>query len=275
MEKFVDVKKLIESKNKKLAGWIPGFVVRYIQRIIHQDEVNEFFHQHKNSDVYEFCAGTIDYFNFQIGIVGKGNIPAPPENCIFVANHPLGGMDAIAVIDGFKDVRRDIKFIVNDLLMNVRNLSDQFVGVNKVGKNAKESLKRVEEQFASDTATFLFPAGLVSRKINGEIKDLEWQKTFISKARKYQKQVVPVYIEGRLTNRFYRLANFRKWLGIKINFEMFFLVDELFRQKNMKMDIIVGEPIPVSTFDRSKQDKEWAQWVKEEVYKLGDRSAKQ
>ena len=243
MEKFVDVTRMIESKNKRLAKLMPRFIIRAIERIIHQEEVNDFFNKHKDSNAFEFCDDTIYYFKFGIELIGKENIPPADETPIFVSNHPLGGMDAIAVIHEFKEVRKDIMFIVNDLLLNVYPLKDRFVGVNKVGKNAKESLKRVEEQFASDTATFLFPAGLVSRKNKGVIKDLEWQKTFVSKAKKYQKKVVPVYIEGRLTNRFYRLAKIRKWLGIKVNIEMFFLVDELFKQMGMDMSVVVGEPI--------------------------------
>ena len=269
MEKFVDVFKMIEDKNKNLARWMPRFIIRAIERIIHQEEVNIFFNKHKNSGTFEFCSDVLDYFQFDIEFKGKDNIPLVDETPIFVSNHPLGGMDAIAVIHGFKDIRQDIMFIVNDLLMNVYPLRHRFVGVNKVGKNARESLKRVEEQFASDSATFLFPAGLVSRKSRGVIRDLEWQKTFISRAKKYQKKVVPVYIEGRLTNRFYLLAKIRKWLNIKVNIEMFFLVDELFKQMGMNMTVIVGKPIEPSYFDKSRTDREWAGWVKEKVYILG------
>src|SRR5690606_11929065 len=111
-------------------------------------------------------------------------------------------------------------------------------------------------------------SGLVSRKIKGKIMDLEWKKTFISKAKKYNTPVIPVYMGGGLTNRFYRLASFRKFLGIKFNIEMFFLVDELFKQKNMKIDIVIGKPLPPETFTREKNDQAWANWVKEQVYQL-------
>ena len=133
---------------------------------------------------------------------------------------------------------------------------------------SKSALQKIEDQFANGTATFIFPAGLVSRKIKGEIRDLEWKKTFVSKAKKYEIPVIPVYIGGGLTNRFYRLANFRKFLGLKFNIEMFFLVDELFKQKNMKIDIMIGEPIPPDTFNKERNAKGWAEWVKEQVYKL-------
>ena len=272
-KKFVEVRKLIEDKNPNLLKWLPGFVIRWIEKIIHQKEVNEFFHKHQESDANTFSKGALDHVNFHVSIEGVENIPPSPQRIIFASNHPLGGMDAISIIHLLKDIRPDIKFIVNDILMAVKNLKERFIGVNKVGRSAIESLQKVEEQFAEGTATFIFPSGLVSRKINGKIRDLEWKKTFITKARKYNLPVIPVHIGGGLTNRFYRLANFRKFLGIKVNIEMFFLVDELFKQKNMKVDIIIGKPIAPETFDRSKNDKEWAEWMKDQVYSLQAKKA--
>ncbi len=268
MPKFVEVRKLIADKNPKLLRWLPGFMVRWVENVVHQKEINEFMEKHEHSDIYTFCEAALQRFNLQFNLTGMENIPDPPTKVVFASNHPLGGMDAISIIHLLKNNRPDIKFIVNDLLMVVRHLRDRFIGVNKVGRNAIESLQKVEQQFAEGTATFIFPAGLVSRKINGEIRDLEWKKTFITKAKKYNLPVIPVHIGGGLTNRFYRLANFRKFLGIKVNIEMFFLVDELFRQKDMQIDIAIGEPILPETFDKSKNDKEWAGWVKEKVYHL-------
>lgn len=268
MEKFVEVRKLIAEKNPTLLKWLPSFVIRWIEKVIHQDQVNAFMAANKDADAFEFSKAAVELLNQKLSIKGVENIPQPPQSCIFVANHPFGGMDAITIIHLLKDVRPDITFIVNDLLMAVRNLKEKFVGVNKVGKSAAESLQKVEEQFASDSATFLFPAGLVSRKIDGEIMDLEWKKTFVTKAKKYGKPVVPVHIDGRLTNRFYSLAKIRKFLGIKLNIEMFFLVDELFKQQNKEVNIVIGTPVLPSTFTRDKTDLEWAQWMKGEVYKL-------
>ncbi|MBC6401390.1 MAG: 1-acyl-sn-glycerol-3-phosphate acyltransferase [Ekhidna sp.] len=268
MEKSVDIRKLIKSKNPKLLKRLPGFVIRWVEKVIHQDEVNTLFEQHQNSDEYVFCKDALNLFKLRFTIKGKENILPYPKKIIFASNHPLGGMDAISIIHLLKGERPDIKFIVNDLLMAINQLKNRFIGVNKVGKSTVLSLQKVEEQFANGTATFIFPAGLVSRKIKGKIIDLEWKKTFITKAKKYGIPIMPVHIGGRLTDRFYRLASFRKFLGIKVNFEMFFLVDELFRQKNMKIDIIIGKPIAPEVLDRSRNDKEWANWVKEQVYNL-------
>lgn len=268
MDKFVDVKKLIASKNKNLLKWLPRFTVSWVEKIIHQDEVNDFMSRQKGKDSFGFSKALVEEFNLTLNLKGAEHIPELNQSCIFASNHPLGGLDAIAIIHLFRDIRPDIKFIVNDLLMGVKNLEDKFIGVNLVGKNAVSSLQKVEEQFASDSATFLFPAGLVSRKIDGRVEDLEWKKTFVSKSKKYQKPIIPIHIDGKLTNRFYRLANLRKFSGVKLNFEMFYLVDELFKQKNMTIDITIGEPIDSEVFSREKNDKEWAEWVRKKVYQL-------
>ena len=157
---------------------------------------------------------------------------------------------------------------MNDILTQFKNLQDLFIGVNKHGKNAAHLLSEIDKQYASEQVTLIFPAGLVSRKQSGVVRDLEWKKSFITKSKKHKRNVIPVHIEGKNTNRFYNLANWRKQFGIKANIEMFFLVDEMFKQKNKTFTITFGEPIPYSVFDKSKSDYEWAQWVKEKVYDL-------
>ncbi len=268
MKKFIEVRKLIADKNPALLKWLPGFFIKWVERIIHQDRINDFMYENRESNAFDFCENAVKELNLKLNLKGVENIPPAPNSCIFVANHPFGGMDAITIIYLLKDIRPDITFIVNDLLMAVTNLKDKFVGVNKLGRNASQSLQKVEEQFANGTATFLFPAGLVSREIGGEVMDLEWKKTFVTKARKYNKPVIPVHIDGRLTKRFYRLAKIRKFLGIKLNIEMFFLADELFKQQDKKVNIVIGAPVSWDTFSREKSDVAWAQWMKEEVYKL-------
>lgn len=267
VKKFIDVEKLIADKNPKLLKRIPGFLLRYIKRTLHEEDLNIFIDQNENNYGYDFCKAVIDAFEFEIVIHGAENIPRS-GGCIFASNHPMGGMDANTLVVGLKGIRDDIRFIVNDVLLSLPNLQEIFVGVNKHGKNATQSLQKVDELFASDKAVFLFPAGLVSRKVNGEIVDLEWKKTFVTRAKKYESPIVPVYINGRLSNFFYRFANIRKGLGIKANIEMFYLINELFKQNGKKIDIVFGKPLPASHFDKSRSDKEWAYWIKEQAYSL-------
>ncbi len=266
-QKFIDVEKIIASKNDKLVSRLPRFVINYLKRILHQSEINQIIRENKDLKNEAFCKDIIKRFNITLKVSGVENIPLT-GGAIFASNHPLGGMDAMALVDAFSDYRKDIRFIVNDILLNLKNLEGLFVGVNKHGKNAKTSLQDVEMLFGSDKAIFVFPAGLVSRKKAGKIRDLEWKKTIVTRAKKNQKVVIPVLIEGRLSNFFYRLANWRERFGIKVNIEMIFLVNELFKQRNKTINIIFGKPIQASTFDSQKSDKEWAKWVKQEVYKL-------
>ena len=267
-DRFVDVAALIESKNPKLKKRLPKFVINWLTRIIHQEEVNEFMFNHRDKKNVDFCDEVMRYFNIEVNIHGAENVPSK-GGAVFASNHPLGGFDAIAIVSSLRGVREDIKFIVNDLLMSITNLSDLFVGVNKHGSSSLESRNKINDLFASDKAVFIFPAGLVSRQFEGEIQDTEWKKTFVMLARKNNKPIVPVFIRGRLTNRFYRLSRWRQRLGIKMNFEMLFLSDELFKQRNSKIDIFFGEPIPPEFFTNDKTDLEWAAYLRDLVHDMG------
>ena len=266
-EKFIDIERVIESKNPKLLKWLPKFIVNYLKRTVHQDEINQVLYENRDLYGYEFCQELIERFNIKTKVKGLENVPAT-EGYIFASNHPLGGMDAMAIVTVMAPVRKDLKFIVNDILLNLNNLKGLFVGVNKHGVNSKESLNMVDELFASDQAIFVFPAGLVSRRKNKIIADLEWKKTFITRAKKHNKSIVPVYVGGSLSNFFYHLSNLRMALGIKANLEMLYLADETFKQKDKTLTIIFGKPISASFFDNSKSDKEWAKWMENKVHNM-------
>jgi putative hemolysin len=267
-KRLIDVAGLIESKNPKLKKRLPKFVINWLTRIIHQDEVNEFMFIHRDKKNADFCDEVMRYFNISVQLHGVENVPRE-GGFVLAANHPLAGFDALAIVSELKGVREDIKFIVNDLLMNITNLSGLFVGVNKHGSSSVESRNKVNELFASENVVLIFPAGLVSRQTKGEIRDPEWKKTFVMLAKKNNKPILPVFIKGRLTNRFYRLSRWRKRLGIKMNFEMLFLSDEFFKQKNTKIDIIFGKPIYPDFFSAEKTDAEWAAYLNNLVHDMG------
>lgn len=266
MEKFIDVDKILKEKNPKLAKWLPGFVIRYLKRVLHQNEINQILNDKKGLNGIEFSKAILSDFNITVKAVGIENIPKK-GGVILASNHPLGGMDALALIQEISKVRTDFKFVVNDVLMNLKNLEDVFVGVNKYGTNSKASLKQLNDLFASEQAVFVFPAGLVSRKFKQTVKDLEWKKAFITRAKKFKRDVVPVFIDGELSKFFYRLYKIRKFFGIKANLELFYLIDETLKQKNKKYKIFFGKPIKYTKFDKSKSDKDWAKYVKQIVYK--------
>lgn len=266
-KKFIDIRRLIASKNPRLLKWLPGFLVRYLERILHQDDINQFLTDHPTEKNQDFCAAVIRYFNITIEIQGIENIPK--EGGVTLAiNHPLGGMDAIALVHALRDHRTDLKFIVNDLLLNLEGLKEMFVGVNKHGKNNEGVHRSIDDLFASDQAVCIFPAGLVSRKVDGKVRDLEWKKTFVMLSKRNDRTIVPIYIDGKLSNFFYRLSNFRKKLGIKANIEMLYLADELFKQRNVTMKFVIGKPILPAELDDSKSYRAWAKDIRERVYSL-------
>ena len=266
-KKFIDVELLISSKNPKLLKRIPKFLINYLKKIVHQNEINQILDENENLLGVDFCKDIIKRFNIKVESHGLENIPKD-DGVIFVSNHPLGGMDAMAIVKEVSPIRKDIMFIVNDLLMNLENLKGLFVGVDKHGANAKVSLQKVNDLFESDKAVFLFPAGLVSRKKRGRVEDLEWKKTFVTRAKKSDKKIVPVFIDGELSNFFYRLSNLRAGVGIKMNLEMLYLADELFKQKNKVLPIYFGKPISIKELKCEKSDKEIAQEIKNITYNL-------
>ncbi len=264
--KFIDIRNLISSKNPRLAKWLPEFIYKYLERVLHQDEINDFISNQKHLYNQDFCDAIVDYFNLKINLIGMENIPE--EGPVVIAmNHPLGGMDAIALVSAIKSIRKDVKFIVNDILMNLDNLSDLFVGVNKHGVNEKSTRQRVIDLFQSSQVICIFPAGLVSRKIKKNISDLEWKKTFVTYSRKYQLPILPIHIEGELSPSFYRLANIRKFIGIKANIEMLYLADELFKQKNKTITFTIGQAVSVDSFN-SMDDMHITNEIKKLVYNL-------
>ena len=267
--KVIDVKKVLKQKAPNIANRIPRFLINYLIRIIHQEEINDILERHRDLDGVAFLQALVDEFNIHIEAYGTNHIPMDGRKYIFASNHPLGGLDGIcigALLGTYYG--EGINLLVNDLLLFIPNLKSVFIPINKHGAQAKQAALLIEEVFKSDKQMLTFPAGLCSRKSHGKICDLEWKKSFIQKAIDYQRDVVPVYFEGRNSNFFYRLANFRKRLCIKMNFEMLYLPDEMFKQRNNSFRVFIGPPVPWQTFDNSKKPAEWAQWIKEKVYLL-------
>ncbi len=268
-EKFIKIREVIHKKSPKLAKWIPKPLISYLERVIHEDEINYIMTRYYDDLGLDFVDSLLKELDVEVHLEGVENIPLE-DSVIFASNHPLGGLDGVAFMQAIGKYRKDVKFLVNDILLNIRNLEPLFVPVNKVGNQSKAGIAAIETAYASDHALLVFPAGLVSRKINGKIVDLEWKKSFINKAKKYKKDIVPVYIEGRNSNFFYNLARIRAKLGLKANIEMLYLPDELFSQRGKNIKIRIGKRITYTHFDQSKNERAWAEDVKQQVYAMAN-----
>lgn len=261
----IDLKQVFASKGKLM----PGFIISYLKRIIHQDELNDFLSKNHQKQGIEFSQSVLDELSISYDIHGLEKLDKD-KRYVLVANHPLGGPDGLILISLLGKHFKTIRFLVNDILMNIKNMGEVFVPINKHGGQAKEAAKIIESAYESESAILTFPAGLVSRKQQGEIKDLEWKKSFIVKAKKHQRDIVPIHISGRNSNFFYNLANFRKFIGLKANLEMLYLVNELFKQRGKQFKITIGDPIPYESIDRSLKHNQWAEKIKKQCYDLAD-----
>ena len=265
---LIDIDKVLREKAPKYYKYIPKFVVSYLKRIVHQEEQNVFLRESKDKVGVDFLKACLEFLDANIVVKGEENLPTEGLYT-FVSNHPLGGQDGVAlgyVLGSF--YKGKVKYMVNDLLMNLQGLAPLCIPINKTGKQAKDFPRMVEAGFASNDQLIMFPAGLCSRRQNGVIRDLDWKKTFIVKSVQAQRDVVPIHFEGRNSNFFYNLANVCKFLGIKINIAMLYLADEMLKNRHKTFTVTIGKPISWQTFDKSKTPAEWAAYVKDIVYKL-------
>lgn len=272
--KPINIREVFMNKNPRLAKKLPGFVYRYINRIMHIDEINEILAKHGNEKGIEFANSMVKHFNVHQTIVGLENIPSSGR-FIFVSNHPLGGFDSLLIMSNIDRILGNVVTLVNDVLMSIPQLHPIFVPVNKHGGHSKEVIRKIHETYSSDKQMLIFPSGFASRRIKGKIQDYVWKKHFIAKSIEYQRDIIPIHVSGRNSDFFYNLANFRIFFRIKWNLEMFYLADETFGHKNQKFTITFGKPIPYAHFDKSNTLDQWAAEVRDIVYKLPNQSKSQ
>jgi len=263
---FIDVDSVFKAKSPSWYKILPKIFFTLLKKIVHQKELNEALYKNRDYIGIDFVVEILKHFNIKIEIKGEKKILEDKRYSI-ISNHPLGGLDGLALINTISKDKYKIAVPANDILMTIPNLIPIFIPINKHGSNV-DNIKAINKSFASDVMILFFPAGLVSRKKKGIIKDLEWKKTFLSKSKYYDRDIVPIHINGRNTNFFYNIAKLRGFLKIKANLEMFFLVDEMFRQKNQTIIITFGKPVSNKYFDKRNTDLKWANLLRDYVYDL-------
>ena len=270
-ERTIDLDRIIREKMGTKARYVPSVAVRWLKHIIHQDEVNRFLWESRDKKGTEWLEECTRYLDMTLDIEGLENLPDKNDGRLytFVSNHPLGGVDGVAlgaIIGRHYDGR--FRYLVNDLLMNLPGLAPLCIPINKTGKQSRSFPEMVEAGFSGNNHILMFPAGICSRKIDGQIHDLPWKKTFITKSVETKRDIVPIHFGGRNSDFFYGLANVCKALHIKFNIAMLFLVDEMYKNVHKSFRVAIGKPIPWQTFDKSKTAMEWAKYVQDMVYRL-------
>lgn len=268
----LDIRDILNKRiPQKKRHWIPPFLISGVEKLIHQKELNEILRATLPSEGSEFSRRVLNYLDISLEVKGLDNLKNGARY-MFASNHPLGGLDGMALISvlGEKYGDQGIRFLVNDMLMNVDPLKGIFLPINKFGRQGRNNTQKINEEMASDKQMFQFPAGLCSRlHDNGEIADLEWQKSFVAKAIEYKRDIVPVYFEGENSKKFYKTARWRKKLGINFNIEQILLPSELCKAKGSHYKIIFGPPVSWESLKESgKSNKELASELRSLSYSL-------
>ncbi|MDE6199235.1 MAG: glycerol acyltransferase [Muribaculaceae bacterium] len=266
----INVGEVLRQRLPRYYRFIPRGMVRWLERTVCQDGLNRLLRDNFPKRDADFCRGVLDDLDVTVNYHNIENLP-PREltRVLFVSNHPLGGLDGMALIDFVRSYYGvDPKFIVNDLLAAVEPLSDTFLPVNKHGAQSRQAIRALDDAFASDTPLLMFPAGLVSRQgKKGVVADLEWQKMFVTKARQSGRDIIPLHFYGENSSFFYKFAKFRRRLGLKFNIEMIYLPREVFRASGKTFDVVIGKPISHTSLDNMPPMQK-AQQIRQLVYDL-------
>lgn len=277
-EMKIDLDAVLRERLPKLSQYIPQFVVNWMKRTIRQDRLNEILEENAGLEGADFARGALRSLDITVNSFNEDLLPpADHRKVLYVSNHPLGGLDGMALIDSIQRRHGEkVYFVVNDLLSAVKPLAGIFLPVNKHGSQHREAAARLEEAFSGNDPVIMFPAGLVSRlqtvKTDGRtdnvIKDLQWNRMFVNKAIQYQRDVIPVYFQGKNSRKFYHRARLRERLGLKFNFEMIYLPGEMVAMEHSSLSIYFGRAIPFGKLSGGKDAQAQADKIKEIVYQV-------
>lgn len=266
--KYLDFDKIIRSQDSKILQNLPQFLLNIMKRIVCQNQLNyllNIFEDRHNVDFASACV--FDYLKMDCSVSFQQDLPKN-QRYIFACNHPLGAVDFFAAAWAVEHFFSNLRVIANELITAIPHVRELLLPVNIFGKSNEKNQSAIKNALASDNQVMTFPAGLVSRRRKGVIKDPNWHRSFIRNAIEFKRQVIPVFIDARNSNLFYFVARLREKLGIKTNIELFLLPSEQFKQQDKSIGVHFGKPIDFKLFDSSKTHLEWAQYVKKQLYAI-------
>ena len=275
MEKFnerenylLDLDKMLGPKLRKK---LPRFVINFLKRRVHQDDINSVVMSVEHYKGVGFFDEALNYLDITYRTRGEENLDGE-KKYLFVCNHPLGGPEALIIGSVFRRLYGEgFQVPVTPIMANLKPLAEFFTPVNNLSsKQSRDLGERISKMFTSDQQVVVFPAGLCAKKVKGKVTEMPWKKMFVTQARRYERDVVPVHISGHNSRWYFFLSKLSKFLGLKINIGMLYLVDELFKQRGNEFVITFGKPVPYTTFDKSKTDLQWAADMRERVKALAE-----
>ncbi len=266
----IDLEKAIFEKSNGFMNGYPAFVrrlvINFLNRVIHVREANEFLEQHPETKGIRFIEAIFEYLNFSYLISSRDREKIPAEGkLVIVANHPLGALDGIALIKTIWEIRKDVKIVLNDVLLQLEPLQEFAIPFDVFStKNQKDSVNRIREALINEEAVIFFPAAEVSRFGVKGIRDGYWKKGAVQFAQKFDAPILPVFVKG------YNSVGFYMFSLIHRNFSTFLLADEIFRKRNQNITFKIGDTIPASSLNTANMHlSDVTKLLKKHVYRLG------
>src|SRR5690554_829728 len=265
---MLNIEQAVQQKFPKFQqqkSWVRIPALGFLRKLTHEQEVNHFLQQHTQLEGFDFITEVLDYFNFSYSITHRhrDNIPATGR-VVIVANHPLGALDGLCLLKLVGEIRRDVKIVANDMLLNFDALTSLFLPVDNLSKTTrKSSVARIVECLNNDEAVIVFPAGEVSRIRPNGVRDGKWNSGFLNFAKHTNSPILPVYIDARNSSLFYSASIVYKPLSSVM------LAHEMFNKHSKTIAMRVGEPIAYQQIERLPLVKaEKAKLLRRHLYRL-------
>ncbi|MCR8709268.1 lysophospholipid acyltransferase family protein [Aliarcobacter butzleri] len=240
---MIDIQKEIEKKFPKIKekeNVLKKSLLKIAKKIVHEDSINQFLSQNSHLKGFDFVDAVLDYFDFDYTVSSNDlqNIPSTGK-VIIIANHPLGGLDALCLLKLVGQIRKDVKILANDFLVGFEALHSLMIPLdNFKDRQSKESIKKIYEALKNEEAIIIFPAGEVSRATPKGVKDPAWNKGFLNFAKNSNSAILPIYLDAKNSKTFYTISLINK------TFSTLLLSNEMFNKKSKNINIKIGQIIP-------------------------------
>ncbi len=220
-------------------------VISLFKKMFHEDEVNDFLHVNANKDTFSFIEAILDHFKIDVNIHTNELLRIPSYGrVVIIANHPLGALDALALLHVISNIRKDIKIVASTFLAHFDNLNEVLIPIDNIrSKMDRNSVAAIYEALNKEQVVIIFPSGEVSRARPHGIKDTKWRNGFLKIAQKSQAPILPIYIDAKNSKKFYLLSMINKSLATAT------LPHEMFSYNNKSIGFRIGKSIPYDSYN--------------------------